>query len=299
MKVSSFLYFLNEQNQKEIYSSYLNEGYKYPNININSIPYQTVYKHIHDKMWNFAKELIYGKGFSGDPLNNTIIIKYGDEQVNAAEVFLALWINIDQYTSETNIVKHNHQGRIEYETDGASSDYKKAPWYTMFVEDYGVNADYYTEGYMSDFINDVVALMYKYIDIGLYLSPNLKKYNLKNPENVKKYLRTGEFRQMMEGVADFSLNKELLSYTNNKKECIEGIKRRIQEGVIDNSSFGMEDYFDALYACKGFLELKTKRPEMVPETLGWNILYYIALYLYEFVLHYYATAISKSIVGYK
>lgn len=299
MRISSFLEFLNEQKSKGTIENFLIEAYKYKNLDVNNITYKDIYNHVHDRMWRVAKDIIYGKGWQGDPLNNTIVIKYGNEQINAAKLFYVLWANIDQYTSETNITRNDLEGRMYYLSDGATTDYKQSAWYQQDYELEGINAGYYSKGYLGEIIRKVALALNKYFDSNIVLTEDLKKYKLENPKNVRRYARANELRLILQKQSEITGTMNLLSYINGKEECIKSYIKQTSEGVVDNPAFGMEDYANALSSCKGFMEMKMNRPEITPNTIGWNILYYMNESIYEFVLHYFSESFSDSIEGYK
>lgn len=298
MKISSFAEFVNEMKKIDSTQSMILEVYNYKNIELNSITYKDIYNHIHDRMWRIAKEIVYGKGYQGDPLNNSVVIKYGNEEINAPELFYVLWTNIDQYTSTTNITRDDLEGRMEHVSDGASRDYKNSAWYQQMYTEEGINAGFNAHGYLGDFIAKVALVLNKYFDSNITLNKDLKKFNLENPKNVRKLARAGELRNVLAKQSEIPDTMNMLSYINGKEECIKAYIKQTSEGVLENPAFGMEDYADALSSCKGFMEMKMNRPETTVNTIGWNILYYMNEFIYEFVLHYFSEDFSKSIKGY-
>ncbi len=299
MKISNFAQFLKEHEEVRNASSSLNEVYKYKNLRLNSITYKDLYNNIHDRMWRVAKDIIYGKGYQGDPLNNNVVIKYGDGEMKASELFYILWANIDQYTSDTNIDRQDLEGRMEYLSDGATRDYKNSEWYQQMYQEQGINAGYFTSGYLGDFVEKVVNLMNKYYDSEFTLRKEAKQYNLENPKNVRKLAREGKLRDALKMEDEILTTYDFLRFINNKEECINAYMKQTSEGVIKNPAFGLEDYSEALASCNGFMQMKQKRPETTPKTIGWNLLYYINEFIYEFVLYYFSIAFSEAIKGYR
>lgn len=299
MKISSFAQFLKEHQEIHSIMSPLNEAYKYKNLRLNSITYKDLYNNIHDRMWRVAKDIIYEKGYQGDPLNNNIVIKWGDSEMKASELFYILWANIDQYTSDSSVGRHDLEGRMEYLSDGATRDYKNSEWYPKMIEEQGINAGYFASGYLGDFVEKVVNLMNKYYDSEFTLRKEAKQYNLENPKNVRKLAREGKLRNALKMENEILTTYDFLKFINNKEECINAYIKQTSEGVIKNPAFGLEDYSEALASCKGFMQMKMNRPDTTTSTIGWNLLYYINEFIYEFVLYYFSIAFSESIKGYR
>lgn len=90
-RVSSFEQFINEQLNSSNFKKSLNEKYQYKDLKLGNITYKDLYDYIHDRMWKVAKNIVYGKEFMGDPLNNNITIKYGTDEIKASELFYVLW----------------------------------------------------------------------------------------------------------------------------------------------------------------------------------------------------------------
>lgn len=298
-KISSFADFLNEHHNSEISKTLIAETYQYKNYELNSITYKDIYDYLHNRMWRVAKELIYGKGYMGDPINDKTIIKYGSEQIEASKLFYVLWANIDQYTSNRNVGRQDLEGRMYHLSDGASTDYKNSEWYLQLYSESGVNAGYYTEGYLGPFIDKLANIMNKYYDTNFTLRKNVKKYNLENPKNVRKLARSGQLRVVLNMEPKIYQTFQFFKFINDKQQCVEAYKKQTAKGIIENPAFGMEEYADALSSCKGFMQMKMNQPEMTVNTIGWNLLHYMCDFLYELILHYFSEQFSQGIKGYE
>lgn len=298
-RVSSFEQFINEQLNSSNFKESLNEKYQYKDLKLGNITYKDLYDYIHDRMWKVAKNIVYGKEFMGDPLNNNIIIKYGTDEIKASELFYVLWSNIDQYTTNRNISRENLEGKMEYLSDGASRDYRNEEWYIQLQAEQSINAGYYSTGYLGDLVDKLINMLNKYGVWDMTLSSKMRKYNLENPENVKTLARSGQLRQILRMESYYQTVTEILKIVNQKDECLEAYKRQTDDGVIENPAFGMEDYVDALSNARGFLQMKLNRPDITAATIGWNILNYINEFIYEFILHYFAKTFSQSVKGYE
>lgn len=298
-RIANFEQFINENLNFTGAKSILNEKYQYKNLKAGSITYKDLYDYIHDRMWRVAKNIVYGKEFQGDPMNNNIVIKYGTDEIKANELFYVLWSNIDQYTSDKNISREDLEGKMYYLSDGASTDYKNEEWYIQMQKEQAVNAGYYSTGYLGGLIDKLINMLNQYGKWNMTFSPSLKKYKLENPENVKKLARSGQLREILRMEPDYTTVSEILKIVNQKDECVEAYKKQTDDGIIENPAFGMEDYIDALSNARGFLQMKLNRPDTTASTIGWNILHYINEFTYEFILHYFSQAFSSSIMGYE
>jgi hypothetical protein len=298
-RISKFEQFVNENMAKLNEFMPLNEKNDYKPIELGSIKYKDLYDFIHNKMWRVAKDIIYGKEFQGDPINNDIVIKYSDGEIKAAELFYVLWTNIDQYTNGRDISREDLEGRMYHLSDGMSTDYRNEEWYLQMWREKRINAGYSSSGNLSKIVDKYVDIINSYIYWEMILSPSLKKYNLENPVNIRKMARKGMLRNLLKFEEYTPEVSKMFEIINGKEECIEGYKRQVSEEIIKNPAFGMEDYVDALSNARGFLQMKLSRPNITANTIGWNILHYICDYMYEFLLHYFSEEFSKSITGYR
>ena len=298
-RIIPFEQFMNEELSFLNFRNFLNEKYQYKNLKLGNITYKDLYDYIHDRMWKVAKNMVYGKEFMSDPLNNNIIIKYGTDEIKASELFYVLWSNIDQYTSNRNINREDLEGKMEYLSDGSSRDYRNQEWYIQLQAEQAINAGYYSTGYLGSLVDNLINMLNRYGTWDMKLSHKMRKYNLENPENVKTLARSGQLREILRMESYYETVTDILKIVNQKDECVEAYKKQTADGVVENPAFGMEDYLDALSNARGFLQMKLKRPDTTAATIGWNILNYINEFIYEFALHYFAKTFSQSVTGYE
>ena len=250
-------------------------------------------------MWRIAIDLVYGKDWIGNPLQNTITIKNGDDVIPAPELFYQVWANIDQYTSPSNVDRDDLEGRMEHLSDGVTKDYTKAEWYVQMQLEQSINAGYYTKGYLSPLVDEVINALNKFPGNQMVFSEDKKKYNLQKPVNVRRLLRNGEIAEILKFEEDYGFVSGVVATMLNKKKVVEDFKMKTSQGVQQNPAFGLEDYADAIANCRGFLQMKLNQPSMTPKTIGWNFLHYMNNYIYEFVLHYMSVNFAEQVVGYK
>ncbi len=295
--IVDFNQFLLEQSQSAIVP--LTEAYQFKNLQLGNITYKHLLEYIHTKMWRIAIDLVYGKDWTGNPLQNTITIKNGDDVIPAPELFYQVWANIDQYTSPSNVDRDDLEGRMEHLSDGVTKDYTKAEWYVQMQLEQSINAGYYTKGYLSPLVDEVINALNKFPGNQMVFSEDKKKYNLQKPVNVRRLIRNGEIAEILKFEEDYGFVSGVVATMLNKKKVVEDFKMKTSQGVQQNPAFGLEDYADAIANCRGFLQMKLNQPSMTPKTIGWNFLHYMNNYIYEFVLHYMSVNFAEQVVGYK
>lgn len=295
--IVDFNQFLLEQSQSAIVP--LTEAYQFKNLQLGNITYKHLLEYIHTKMWRIAIDLVYGKDWIGNPLQNTITIKNGDDVIPAPELFYQVWANIDQYTSPSNVDRDDLEGRMEHLSDGVTKDYTKAEWYVQMQLEQSINAGYYTKGYLSPLVDEVINALNKFPGNQMVFSEDKKKYNLQKPVNVRRLIRNGEIAEILKFEEDYGFVSGVVATILNKKKVVEDFKMKTSQGVQQNPAFGLEDYADAIANCRGFLQMKLNQPSMTPKTIGWNFLHYMNNYIYEFVLHYMSVNFAEQVVGYK
>jgi len=295
--IVDFNQFLLEQSQSAIVP--LTEAYQFKNLQLGNITYKHLLEYIHTKMWRIAIDLVYGKDWIGNPLQNTITIKNGDDVIPAPELFYQVWANIDQYTSPSNVDRDDLEGRMEHLSDGVTKDYTKAEWYVQMQLEQSINAGYYTKGYLSPLVDEVINALNKFPGNQMIFSEDKKKYNLQKPVNVRRLIRNGEIAEILKFEEDYGFVSGVVATMLNKKKVVEDFKMKTSQGVQQNPAFGLEDYADAIANCRGFLQMKLNQPSMTPKTIGWNFLHYMNNYIYEFVLHYMSVNFAEQVVGYK
>jgi hypothetical protein len=287
------------QSQSKSDYSPLTESYKFKDIRLGSITYQHVYEYIHTKMWRVAIDLVYGKDYTGSPMNNDIVINAGDDTISAPELFYFVWANIDQYTSPTNVKREDLEGKMEHLSDGVTRDYTKADWYVQMQVEKNVNAGYYSEGYLDELIETKIDALNRMPGNEMVFSEEIKKYKLESPTNVRKLIRTGQLYDILKMEEDYFNVSQIVSGLLDKKKVVEEFKKQTSQGVQKNPAFGLEDYANAIANCRGFLQMKLNQPNMTPQTIGWNFLHYMNNYIYEFLLHYTSINFSQQVIGYK
>lgn len=295
--IVDFNQFLLEQSQSAIVP--LTEAYQFKNLQLGNITYKHLLEYIHTKMWRIAIDLVYGKDWTGNPLQNTITIKNGDDVIPAPELFYQVWANIDQYTSPSNVDRDDLEGRMEHLSDGVTKDYTKTEWYVQMQLEQSINAGYYTKGYLSPLVDEVINALNKFPGNQMVFSEDKKKYNLQKPVNVRRLIRNGEIAEILKFEEDYGFVSGVVATMLNKKKVVEDFKMKTSQGVQQNPAFGLEDYADAIANCRGFLQMKLNQPSMTPKTIGWNFLHYMNNYIYEFVLHYMSVNFAEQVVGYK
>ena len=295
--IVDFNQFIQEQSKSHLMP--LSESYQFKNLQPGSITYKHILEYIHTKMWRIAIDLVYGKDWIGNPLQNTITIKNDDDVIPAAELFYKVWENIDRYTSPSNVSREDLEGKMYHLSDGATTDYRNAEWYIKMQQVQSINAGYSTTGHLSPLIDDLINMLNKFPGNSMYFSEDKRQYNFQKPVNVRRLIRNAEITKILKLEEDYYNVSAVVSELADKKKVVESFKMKTSRGVQQDPSFGLEDYADAIANCRGFLQMKLNQPSMTPTTIGWNFLHYINNYIYEFVLYYVSVNFAEQVKGYK